>query len=153
MPCSERDCTVGSKKAALVDPDRVAARIDRLEGLIERLEGVREGGEVAYLADAELRAMTERWLEVAIQICIDLGTQVMMEQSAPAPSSYADIFEILGQKDLLPKELAGRLAAAARQRNLLAHLYMEIDDSAVFASLASLDDLREFAAFAQGKID
>jgi len=96
--------------------------------------------------------MTERWLEVAIQICIDLGTQVVMEQSAPAPSSYADIFTILGQKGLLAEDVAGRLGDAARQRNLLVHLYMEVDDKAVFASLAFLDDLREFAAFAEGQL-
>jgi uncharacterized protein YutE (UPF0331/DUF86 family) len=136
----------------LVDADRAEARIERLEELIERLEGVRKKGEDAYLGDAELRAMTERWLEIAIQVCIDLGTQVVMEQSAPAPSNYADIFKILGQKGLLSEELAGRLGNAARQRNLLVHLYMEVDDRAVFASLAFLDDLRQFAVFAQGKV-
>jgi uncharacterized protein YutE (UPF0331/DUF86 family) len=136
----------------LVDADRAEARLERLEELIERLEGVRKKGEDAYLGDAELRAMTERWLEIAIQVCIDLGTQVVMEQSAPAPSNYADIFKALGQKGLLSEELATRLGNAARQRNLLVHLYMEVDDRAVFASLAFLDDLRQFAAFAQGRI-
>lgn len=38
------------------------------------------------------------------------------------------------------------LADAAKQRDLIAHLYLEIDDRAVFASLDHLDDLREFAA-------
>ncbi len=136
----------------MVDADRAEARLERLEELIERLEGVRKKGEDAYLGDAELRAMTERWLEIAIQVCIDLGTQVVMEQSAPAPSNYADIFKALGQKGLLSEELAARLGNAARQRNLLVHLYMEVDDRAVFASLAFLDDLRQFAAFAQGRI-
>jgi uncharacterized protein YutE (UPF0331/DUF86 family) len=136
----------------LVDADRAEARLERLEELIERLEGVRKKGEDAYLGDAELRAMTERWLEIAIQVCIDLGTQVVMEQSAPAPSNYADIFKTLGQKGLLSEELAGRLGNAARQRNLLVHLYMEVDDRAVFASLAFLDDLRKFAVFAEGQI-
>lgn len=136
----------------MVDADRAEARLERLEELIERLEGVRKKGEDAYLGDAELRAMTERWLEIAIQVCIDLGTQVVMEQSAPAPSNYADIFKTLGQKGLLSEELAGRLGDAARQRNLLVHLYMEVDDRAVFASLAFLDDLRQFAAFAEGRL-
>jgi hypothetical protein len=36
-------------------------------------------------------------------------------------------------------------ANADRQRNLLVHLYLEIDDRAVFASLGFLDDFREFA--------
>lgn len=137
----------------MVDADRAEARIARLEELIERLEGVHKRGVETYLADDELRAMTERWLEVALQICIDLGTQIAIEQSAPAPSSYADIFIILGQKGGLPEDLANRLARAARQRNLLVHLYLDVDDQAVFASLAHLDDLRRFAAFAQGKID
>lgn len=136
----------------MVDADRVAVRLERLEELIERLEEVREGGEDAYLADPRLRAMTERLLEVAVQICIDLGTQVVMERSAPPPSSYADIFRILGERDLLPKDLADRLGAAARQRNLLAHLYLEIDDPAVFAFLAHLDDLRRFGAFARDQL-
>ena len=137
----------------MVDADRVEARIRRLEELIERLEEVRKEGEDVYLADPKLRAMAERWLQVAIQICVDLGTQVVMEQSAPAPSNYADIFEILGQKELLQKELATRLSAAARQRNLLVHLYMEVDDQAVFASLAYLDDLRKFGAFVEQQLD
>jgi uncharacterized protein YutE (UPF0331/DUF86 family) len=137
----------------LVDAERVEARLERLEELVERLEAVRGKGEDAYLSDAGLRAMTERWLEVAIQACIDLGAQIVMELSAPAPSNYADIFKILGQKELLPNDLAERLGNAARQRNLLVHLYMEIDDRAVFASLSFLDDLRQFAAFAQGRID
>jgi uncharacterized protein YutE (UPF0331/DUF86 family) len=136
----------------LVDAERAEARLARLEELIERLETVRGKGVDAYLGDVELRAMTERWLEVALQVCIDLGTQVVMEQSAPAPSSYAEIFQTLGRKGLLSEELASRMGDAARQRNLLVHLYMEVDDRAVFASLAFLDDLREFAVFAQSQL-
>lgn len=129
----------------MVDVDRVEARLQRLEQLIERLDEVRQAGEGAYLDDAQARAATERWLQLAIQICIDLGTQLVSEQSARPPSDYAEVFEILGEKGVLSKELALRMGNAARQRNLIVHLYMEIDDRAVFASLSYLDDLREFA--------
>lgn len=137
----------------MVDPDRASARLKRLSELIDHLEGVREKGEDAYLADPELRAATERRLEVAVQICIDLGTQIALEQSAPAPDNYAEVFKILGETGLLSNDLAARLADAARQRNLLAHLYLEVDDKMVFASLSSLDDLRQFAAFVENQID
>ena len=130
----------------MVDADRVEARVQRLEELIERLDEVRQAGEDAYLANEEQRAATERWLQVAVQICIDLGTQLVSEQSARPPSDYADVFTILGQKGVIPNELAERLSDAAKQRNLIVHLYLEIDDRAVFASLAHLDDLREFAS-------
>jgi uncharacterized protein YutE (UPF0331/DUF86 family) len=137
----------------LVDDRRAEARLQRLEETIERLEQVREGGRDAYLPDADLRAMTERLLEVAIQICIDLGAQIVAELSAPAPTDYAGIFKILADKGLLPADLAGRMGDAARQRNLLVHLYMEVDDGAVFDSLMYLDDLRQFGIFAEQRID
>lgn len=129
----------------MVDVNRVEARIQRLEELIEHLDDVQHAGEDAYLADAQQRAATERWLQLAIQVCIDLGTQVVSEQSARAPSDYAEVFKILGENGVIPDELALRMGNAAKQRNLIVHLYLEIDDRAVFASLAYLDDLREFA--------
>ena len=115
------------------------------EAMLERLEEIRGAGEEAYLADTQQRLATERLLQLSIQICIDLAAQVVSEQSAPPPSSYSDVFKILGDKSVISAEIAERLGNAARQRNLLVHLYMEIDDKAVFASLAFLYDLREFA--------
>ena len=129
----------------MVDAEQVENRLERLEAMLERLEEIRDAGEKAYLADAQQRLATERLLQLSIQICIDLAAQVVSEQSAPPPSSYSDVFRILGDKGVISAEIAERLGNAARQRNLLVHLYMEIDDKAVFASLAFLDDLREFA--------
>lgn len=129
----------------MVDADLIEARLQRLEEMLERLAEARREGEDAYLSDARQRAATERLLQLSIQICIDLGAQVVAEQSVPPPSNYSEVFKILGDREVIPKDLAERLGNAARQRNLLVHLYMEIDDRAVFASLAYLDDLREFA--------
>lgn len=134
----------------MVDAEQVEDRLERLEALLEELDGVRSAGEEAYLADAKQRLATERLLQLSIQICIDLAAQVVSEQSAAPPSSYSDVFKILGDKGVISADLARRLGDAARQRNLLVHLYMEIDDKAVFASLAFLDDLREFAKTVEG---
>lgn len=134
----------------MVDAEQVEDRLERLEALLEELDGVRSAGEEAYLADAKQRLATERLLQLSIQICIDLAAQVVSEQSAAPPSSYSDVFKILGDKGVISADLAKRLGDAARQRNLLVHLYMEIDDKAVFASLAFLDDLREFAKIVAG---
>lgn len=134
----------------MVDVEQVEDRLERLEALLEELDGVRSAGEKAYLADAKQRLATERLLQLSIQICIDLAAQVVSEQSAAPPSSYSDVFKVLGDKGVISTDLAKRLGDAARQRNLLVHLYMEIDDKAVFASLAFLDDLREFATVVEG---
>lgn len=137
----------------MVDADRVGARLDRLEHLIERLDGVRERGEAAYLSDEGLRAMTERWLLLAIQVCIDLGAQLVSELSVPPPTDYAGVFAALGAAGAIDSELAGRLGQAARQRNLLVHAYLDTDDRLVLAALDRLDDLRAFAAVVQRAVD
>jgi uncharacterized protein YutE (UPF0331/DUF86 family) len=137
----------------LVDPDRAAVRLKRLRDAIELLEEVREGGLDAYLADPSLRAATERWLELAVQICVDLGTQTALEQRGAAPSTYAEVFATLGEAELIEMDLAERLADAAKQRNLLVHLYLDIEDKKVFESLAHLDDLRRFASFVEEQFD
>jgi uncharacterized protein YutE (UPF0331/DUF86 family) len=77
----------------------------------------------------------------------------VIERSVRAPESYADVFRSMAEADLLPKDLAARLAEGARQRNVLVHLYMDIDDRKVFSSLESLDDLREFAKVVAAQLD
>lgn len=137
----------------MVDDDRLNARLDRLEHMIERLEDVRAGGEAAYLSDDRLRASTERWLQLAVQSCIDIGAQLAAELSVPPPSDYAGVFRSLGEAGHIPSELAERLAAAARLRNLLVHMYLDVDDHQVFEALSRLDDLRDFAAATQSLLD
>lgn len=130
----------------MVDGESQIARLQQLERLIEQLERVRARGESEYLVDEDLRMMSERRLELAIQICIDIGAHLVSELSTPPPSDYAGIFTSLADAGHLDRELGRRLASAARQRNLLIHLDLDIDDRRVFASLRHLDDLRAFAA-------
>lgn len=137
----------------MVDADRIGARLDRLEHLVERLEEVRAAGEEAYLADDRLRAMAERWLQLAIQACIDIGAQLVSELSVDPPSDYAGIFRALAGAGHLETDLGERLVRAAGQRNVLVHMYLDLDDREVFASLGRLDDLRDFARVAQSLAD
>ena len=137
----------------MVDVERIGSRLDRLEHLIELLDEVRAGGVEAYVRDERLRAMTERWLQLAIQTCIDLGAQLVSELSVEPPADYAGVFRILAHGGYLEPDLGEALAAAAGQRNVLVHTYLEIDDHEVFAALGRLDDLRRFAAVTQRLAD
>lgn len=137
----------------MVDAERVGSRLDRLEHLVELLEEIRAGGADAYLADERRRAMTERWLQLAIQTCIDIGAQLVSELSVEPPSDYAGVFRALAAAGHLDRDLGDSLAAAAGQRNVLVHMYLDIDDREVFAALDRLDDLRRFAAAAQALAD
>lgn len=137
----------------MVDVERIGSRLDRLERLIELLDEVRAEGLDTYLADERLRAMTERWLQLAIQACIDIGAQLVSELAVDPPSDYAGVFRSLAAGGHIDKDLGETLAAAAGQRNVLVHMYLDIDDREVFGALDRLDDLRSFAAAAQALAD
>lgn len=137
----------------MVDPESVTARLSRLAPLLVQLERTRSVGEAAYLASDDLRAATERRLQLAIQICVDIGAHIVSELNARAPSDYADVFTSLAEVGQIDADLATRMARAARQRNLLVHAYIDLDDRQVFESLDHLDDIRDFAAAVQRILD
>ena len=91
----------------MVDVERIGSRLDRLEHQIELLDEVRAGGEEAYLSDERLRAMTERWLQLAIQACIDVGAQLVSELAVDPPTDYAGVFRGLAAAGHIDKDLGG----------------------------------------------
>ncbi len=62
------------------------------------------------------------------------------------PEDYAQCFTLLGKSQLIPIQLAERLAAMARFRNRLVHLYWDIDYGQVYDVIQNdLDDLEAFS--------
>ena len=137
----------------MVDHDSGVQRLARLGALIEALERTHARGAASYSADEDARAATERRLQLAEQICIDLGAQLLSETGSRPARDYADVFTSLAETGQLDHELAVRLGQMARQRNLLVHAYLDVEDAQVFDSLAHLGDLRAFAAVIQRRLD
>ena len=79
----------------MVDAERAGARLRRLEKLIEHLEAIEEKRSEAYPADPGLRAMTERWLELAIQVGIDSAPRCWRNDRGH-PLEIFEVFEIFG---------------------------------------------------------
>lgn len=132
----------------MVDAESVSRRLDRLTPLLEELEAIHAAGHDAYMADFRSRLAADHAIQLAIQICIDVGAHLIAELGLETPSDYRGIFESLRPAGL-DAELADRLANAAGMRNILVHDYLEVDDDAIWEALDRLDDLRQFAAFAQ----
>lgn len=133
----------------MVDPETIRDRLGRLDPLLGILEAAHEGGEDAYRSDRDLQLRVERALQLALQICIDVGAHLVVELGLTPPSDYRGVFTALGSAGQIDAELAERLALASGLRNILVHEYVDLDDSLVFAALSRLDDLREFARAAE----
>ena len=98
--------------------------------------------------DHVLVAAAERDFQVAIQAALDIGSSILAEQQVGPPQRYGDIFPALAEIGVLPEDFAERLTNMARFRNVLVHLYVEVDTGLVYRYLQeNLDDFVSFCRF------
>jgi uncharacterized protein YutE (UPF0331/DUF86 family) len=138
----------------MVDPDVVARRILALNEALANLRRVGAIDAPRLRGDPVLRAAVERWLQLAVETCIDIAFHVVADRGLPAPASARAAFERLSEEGLLASDLAARLAAAASMRNVLVHGYVDLDLELVARTLRDdLPDLAAFGAIAAGWIE
>jgi len=98
--------------------------------------------------DYELRSAIERNLQLAIESALDIGEHILAASSLRKPETYSEVLEILGEADILPEEFAARFSEATKFRNILVHMYAEVDVEMLCAILhQNLLDFDEFAQY------
>jgi len=130
----------------LVDPKSVDARLEHLAELLAESERIRASGRAAYDASFRDRLAAQHAIQLAIQICVDIGAHLIAELALRMPDDYRGVFAALQEPLSLAPDLVEELSAAAGMRNVLVHVYLEVDDDRVWDALGHLDDLRQFAA-------
>lgn len=138
----------------MVDRDIVARRLLALNEALAHLERQRPLDGERLLKDALLRAGVERWLQVAIEACIDIAYHVVAEHGWTPPDAARTAFATLASHGMLDTDLARRLGLAAGMRNFLVHAYAEVDVALIArAANDDLGDLRAFGAVAARLMD
>ena len=90
----------------------------------------------------------EHNFQIAIQAALDVGSMILADQAVVLPSGYKDIFPKLAEIGVLPPEFAEKLVGMAKFRNVLVHLYLEVDLQRVYRYLQeNLDDFEMFARY------
>jgi uncharacterized protein YutE (UPF0331/DUF86 family) len=120
----------------------IESRLKRLDESWQRLEALRLLKLDDFLADADLRAIAERTLEVAAQCCIDIAHRILSAEGADGPSEGRESLLRLGEIGVLPVDLARRFAPVAGFRNILVHGYLELDWERVYQHLPGSRRLR-----------
>lgn len=85
-----------------------------------------------FLARPEIVDAAKYRLVVAIEAAISICTHLAARLADRTPESYADCFVELGRAGIIPADLADRLGRMARFRNLLVHVYWEVDNARVW---------------------
>ena len=131
----------------MVDPEILDRRLARLEQTVGDLRALASTDESRFLADRGLQAQAERWIQVAVESCLDLAHHVIADRGWPTPSSYREAFDVLAHRGVLDPELASKLGGWAGLRNIVVHMYLDVDHARVLSILRN--DLDELEAFAQ----
>jgi uncharacterized protein YutE (UPF0331/DUF86 family) len=128
-----------------VDVSRVRDLLGNLANALRLLRELAAIPEEEFLADFRNTESAKYLLVVATEACIDLCNHLVARGGGRAPRDYADCFAVLVELKVIRGELASRLQRVARFRNLLVHLYWEVDNRRVYQFLqADIDDLKVF---------
>jgi uncharacterized protein YutE (UPF0331/DUF86 family) len=122
-------------------PDVMTRKLQLLRQYVEDLSAHR-GADIDYVLRHHYEI--ERLFELLVAVASDLLFHEL-GKAGITPSSYRDAFRLAGDQGILPRPLAESLALAAGMRNILVHLYDEIDYEILRDSIESA--ISEFQAF------
>lgn len=124
---------------------RILAHLRELNAALKDWERYQSISLEELKKDRDKRNMVLHAMLVSIQAAIDAATYLIAERGMEKPSTYRETFEILGKKGLISEELAAELSDLAGFRNVLVHIYWELNMEEVYGVLKSdLKILKEF---------
>ncbi len=125
--------------------DKIHARLEKLKEYVSILETLKSTSEDELKTDFVKKGAIERYLQLAIEACIDIAELIISDQRFKTPETAKDAIKILGEKGIISKEFADRFSKAAGFRNILIHDYLEIDYKQLLTSLKT--NLTDFDTF------
>lgn len=88
-----------------------------------------------YTNDIYKRKATERLLQELIEAAIDINTHIIVQTDNMVPDDYYESFIKLGALQIIPIELAEKLAPSTGLRNRLVHEYDSLKNSIVLQAV------------------
>jgi len=85
--------------------------------------------------DRDKRNMVLHALLISIQSAIEIVNHIIAEKGFRKPSTYRETFEILYEEGLISKNLSENLSDLAGFRNVLVHIYWQLDIDAIYEIL------------------
>jgi uncharacterized protein YutE (UPF0331/DUF86 family) len=125
----------------MVRLDLVRDKIGRLRETAALLRACLPGQAAAMAASRDVRDLVSFRVYLVMQEAIDLCSHVIADQGWGPVPSLRDHFALLAEKGVLSSDLAGRLSAGVKLRNLVGHGYAEVDPTKMQAAARELAGL------------
>jgi uncharacterized protein YutE (UPF0331/DUF86 family) len=130
----------------MVDPQRLSRVLTRVRQDLAVLRRYADHDRAELLGDDARMGHVKYLFVTLVEGCIDAAQHICASDGLGPPDTNADAMLVLARNGLLPAELAATMADAVRFRNVLVHLYAEVDDTRVADNLSLLDEVERFVA-------
>ena len=131
--------------------ERIKEHLKYLNKYCLLLADIQKKNHEDFLKDPILQGSAERFLQLAIESCLNIGNRILslhqFEKPTDTPETYADIFIQLKNLGVIDKVFCDRLVKMAKFRNRLVHLYWEIEKDKLYEIIQ--DNLEYFSIFQQ----
>jgi len=129
----------------MTDAELVAKKLAFIETCVRELRTLARPERIAD--DVREQRFVQHTLQLAIQAALDVASHIVSDERLGEPDTNRDVFRLLERATIVPADLGGRLEQMAGFRNVVVHLYQEVDLGIVRDVVENhLDDLLEFVA-------
>jgi len=135
----------------VVRPDKVEGTLANLENYLQKLRHLATLQHEEFFNDFTKIESAKHLFQVAVECCIDVSNHIIASERFRAPKSYAESFEILAEREIIPETFVPILRKMVQFRNRLVHLYWEVDAEIVYEILQ--ENLGDFDVFAKYVVD
>jgi len=128
-----------------VDSERLSRALRDLERSVKFIEQILNRPLDEFLNDDEAVYALRYAVIEAVEAAVKIGL-ILLRETGARPSSFGEVFQMLGERGIIPRDLAAAMRRFAGLRNLLVHRYWEVDDARLYRELKEegLETLRRF---------
>lgn len=128
-----------------IDEKTIKHLLEYLEGEIKIIQESHVTKEVLD-KDEILSDATKHRMQVAIEAAINIAEHIVAGLNLGKPEFAKELFPLLVKAEIIDEGLSQRLQNAVGLRNVIVHMYTQVDQVILAESATEgLDDLREFA--------
>ncbi|OHA54127.1 MAG: hypothetical protein A2Z62_00085 [Candidatus Terrybacteria bacterium RIFCSPLOWO2_02_42_20] len=125
--------------------NKIISKLQKLDEYIKYLKEVQKINKNQFVEDYHFFGLAERYLQLSIEILLDVGKLLIVIKGLKRPEENQEIFSALCDEKIISEKLADNLMGIANFRNILVHDYEKIDREIVYEKLR--DNLEDFENF------
>lgn len=126
--------------------DKIVLRLDKLKEFVKELKEYQGTTKEVLEKDNKTSAVVDRMLELACESVLDIARLVVTDQRLKIPENSKGYILALGEAGILDKEFAEEFSRIAGFRNILVHMYLDIDYTEVADKVNNkLGDFEKFS--------